>query len=87
MQQESNVMSFRLITLEQQLQQVQEQLKSYVPQRENELQLQGIQQTVSRIERDAVEVKIRLERQKKETRSHEEIQRTSQAALQIRVLW
>lgn len=88
MQQESDsVLFFRITSLEQQLKLVQDQLKSYVPQRENELHLQSIQGTVSRIEHDVVSVKTRLEAQERETREYEEQQRESQAALQIKVLW
>ncbi|HTK08204.1 MAG TPA: hypothetical protein VL485_13615 [Ktedonobacteraceae bacterium] len=82
-----SVILLRISNVEQQLKLLQEQLKSYVPMRENELQLQSIQGTVSRIEHDVIDVKLRVESQEKETREHEEEQRESQAALQIKVLW
>jgi len=77
---------YRMTALEQQIKQLQEQLKSYVPARENDLQLLNIQTTVSRIERDVVDMKSKQEGMERETRIKDEQQRETQSALQIRFL-
>jgi type III secretory pathway lipoprotein EscJ len=79
-------MLYMIKTLEQQLQHVQDQLKSFVPIRENDIQLQNVQATVSRIERDVIAMKSKQETMEKEARDAVEKQRASQAALQIRFL-
>jgi hypothetical protein len=50
-------LAYRLSTLEQNVQQLQTELRTYVPARENELQLQSIRSTVERIESDVKEAK------------------------------
>lgn len=92
--QDPATMLYRIQSLEQQLRQVQEQLKAYVPIRENELQLAAIQASVTRIERDVISMKAKQEDMEKDARLHdeerkvsEEKQRLSQANLQVRVLW
>src|SRR6266700_2629629 len=86
-------MLYMIKSLEQQLTHVQEQLKSYVPISLNDLQLQNIQTTVSRIERDVVAMKAKQEAMEKDAREAAdkqreatEKQRASLAALQIRFL-
>jgi hypothetical protein len=85
-QQDASTMLYRLNFLEQQFKQLHDQLNAYVPVREHDLQLQNIQTTVSRIERDVVDMKVKQEAMEKESRERDERQRESQAAIQIRVL-
>ncbi len=56
-QSDMSTLSYRLSTLEQHVQQLQTELRTYVPVRENELQLQSIRSTVERIESDVKEAK------------------------------
>ncbi len=67
--------SYRLNTVEQQVQQLHAQLQLYVPVRENDLQLQAIKSTVDRIETDVSETKKQVGSMREE-----------QDKLQIRVL-
>lgn len=83
----------RLATLEQQLKQVQELLKQlqdqqrlYVSEREYNIQLQGIQGSVSRIERDVVDMKSKLEAQEKEFRDRDDQQKSALASAQFRIV-
>lgn len=85
---------YRVDSVEKKIKDVQDQLKSYVSVKENELQLQNIQSTVSRIERDVVDIRTRLEMikekietQERESRKRDEAQTESQAKLQIRLLY
>lgn len=52
-----STLTFRITSLEQHVQQLQMELRTYVPASENALQLQNIRSTVERIERDVKEVK------------------------------
>lgn len=52
-----STLTFRITSLEQHVQQLQLELRTYVPARENELQLQSIRSTVERIESDVKAVK------------------------------
>lgn len=86
--------AFRITALEQQVQQLQGELRLYVPQRENELQLKNIQEIVRRIESDVQDAKKqitgvneKLETQEEKARERSEKQRKEQDDLQIRVLW
>lgn len=85
-QEDASTMMYRLTSLEQQIKQLQEQLKLYVPAGEHTLQLQNIQTTVARIERDVIEIKTKQGETDKEVRERDEKQREAQAALQIRFL-
>jgi cation transport ATPase len=92
-QPDSATMLYMIKTVEQQLAHIQEQLKLYVSIRENDLQLQNIQATVSRTERDVVAMKAKQEAMEKEAREAAEKQREATekqraalAALQIRFL-
>lgn len=87
-------LTFRITALEQHVQQLQGELRLYVPQRENELQLKSIQEIVRRIESDVqdakkqiTEVYGKLETQEEKARERSEKQRKEQDDLQIRVLW
>lgn len=92
-EQESGL-TVRLAFIEQQVRQLQSQLQTYVPIRENELQLRGIQETVNRIEREVqdakkqlVDMNDRLVRQKEELQTKDTEQREKQDKLQIKALW
>jgi hypothetical protein len=85
-EQDASTMMYRLASLEQQIKQLQEQLKLYVPAGEHTLQLQNIQTTVARIERDVIEIKAKQGETEKEVRERDEKQREAQSALQIRFL-
>lgn len=50
-------LTYRLSALEQNVQQLQTELRTYVPARENDLQLQSIRSTVERIESDVKDAK------------------------------
>jgi len=52
-----STLSYRIVSLEQHVQQLQTELRTYVPARENELQLQSIRSTVERIESDVKQAK------------------------------
>ena len=84
--QEISTLLYRIADIEQKLKQLQEQLKTYVPVSEHALQLQNIQATVARIERDVIEIKSKQETMEKEARERDDQQREAQSALQIRVL-
>jgi hypothetical protein len=80
--------------LQELLKSLQDQLKSYVPQPVYELQLQNIQSTVSRIERDVIDVRAKLDVAEKErlqrdeqARLRDEEQSKAQDKFQIKVLW
>lgn len=79
-------MLYRITALEEQIKRLQEQLKFYVPARENELQLQNIQNSVTRIERDVIDMKAKQQALEKEARDREEQQQKEQASLQIKTL-
>lgn len=87
MDQDTQTLLYRMQSMEQQIKQVQEQLKAYVPARENELQLRNIQEAVTRIERDMTAIRTKQEEFERETQKRDEEQKASQSALQIRVLW
>jgi hypothetical protein len=59
-QSDMSTLSYRLTSLETHVQQLQVELRTYVPARENELQLQSIRSTVERIERDVQEAKTQV---------------------------
>lgn len=84
---EVTALLYRIQALEQQVKHLQEQLKAYVPVRENELQLQNIQNSVSRIERDVIAIRTKQEELEKDGQKRDEAQQMSQASLQIKVLW
>ncbi|SRR6266699_2094097 len=85
-QESASALLYRITLLEQQLKDVQVQLKSYVPVRENDLQLQNIQSSLTRMERDVIEMKSKQEVQDKEARERYEAQEKATAAVQIRFL-
>lgn len=73
-QSDMSTLAYRISSLEQHVQQLQSELRTYVPARENELQLQSIRSTVERIEGDVKEARKqvtdlneKLETQNKET--------------------
>jgi chromosome segregation ATPase len=85
---------FRMNSLEQDISELKKQLVSYVPLRENDLQLRGIRDIVDRIERDVIDTKknlgdinTRLVEQEVEVQRKEAALRENQSALQIKVLW
>jgi len=51
------MLSYRITSLETHVQQLQTELRTYVPARENEIQLQSIRSTVERIEGDVKEAR------------------------------
>lgn len=81
-QPDAATMLYMIKTIEQQLAHVQEQLKSYVPIRENEIQLRNIQDTVSRIERDVLTMRTKQETMEREARDSAEKQRLAQDAIE-----
>jgi hypothetical protein len=87
-------LGYRIDSVERQIQQLQGQLQLYVPQRENDLRLQGIQESVRRIEGDVTEIRTKMSeitaamiKQEQDARDRDTKQRESQDKLQIRVLW
>lgn len=84
--QEYSTLMFQINALEQQIKNLQDQLKSYVTVRENDLQLQNIQSTVSRMERDVLDIKTNQAAMEREARAHNEQLQKEQATLQIRFL-
>jgi DNA repair exonuclease SbcCD ATPase subunit len=91
---EFTTLGYRIDSVERQIQQLQGQLHLYVPQRENELQLRAIQDTVHRIEGDVAEIRQKMNeitativKQEQDAQSRDAQQRESQDKLQIRVLW
>lgn len=83
-QPDASTMLYMIKALEQQLAHVQEQLKSYVPIRENELQIQTLQATASRIERDVIAMKSKQEEIERNARDATEKQRAAMAELQFK---
>lgn len=63
----TTVLMYRITTLEKDMQLLQTELRTYVPQRENDLQLKIIQETVHRIEGDVQDIRKRLENQGQKT--------------------
>lgn len=74
---------FRMMALEKDVTQLKAQLASYVPIRENELQLASIRGTVERIEKEVGETKKHIE----EMDERMEDQREAQDKLLIKILW
>ncbi len=86
--------AFRIGALERDIADLRQQLHLYVPAKENELQLNNIQESVEHIEQDVQWLKKKLEElnnklmdQELAAQHRDAVQRESQAALQIRVLW
>lgn len=77
-------MLYMIKTLEQQLAHIQDQLKSYVPIRENEIQIQTLQATASRIERDVIAMKTKQEEIERNARDAAEKQRAALVELQTK---
>lgn len=91
---EFNTISYRLDSVEKQLLQLQGQLSLYVPQRENELQLQRIQDSVRDIKDDVAEIRKQMQEisqkliaQESESQRRDADQRERQDKMQIRALW
>ena len=82
-QQDQPMLTYKLSLLEQDLARLREQLNLYVPARENDLQLQNIQETVSRIEYDLGETKKQIG----EIDNKLILQREALDKLQIKALW
>lgn len=89
-----STLTYRLAAVEHDIKAVRDQLNSYVPIRENELQLKIIQETVARIERDVIETKkqvsdlnTKLIAQELEARDRDNQQKQSQSNLQIKAMW
>jgi hypothetical protein len=79
--------SFRLDALEKELQDVKLQLNTYVPFRENELQLKIIRDTVDRAEQQLASLSEKILAQEFEVQKREAATQRSQASLQIKILW
>jgi hypothetical protein len=91
---EFNTISYRLDSVEKQLLQLQGQLSLYVPQRENELQLNRIQDSVRDIKDDVTEIRKQMQEisqkliaQESEAQRRDAAQRERQDKMQIRALW
>jgi len=82
-QQPASALQYRMAVLERDVMQLKTQLGSYVPARENDLQLASIRGTVERIEKEVSETKKHLE----EMDGRMEVQRESQDKLLIKILW
>jgi chromosome segregation ATPase len=78
---------FRIGALEQSMKELQAQLRSYVPLRENDLQLETIKNTVGRMEQDLADAKRQLVELNSKLATQAADLRESQDKLQIRVLW
>jgi chromosome segregation ATPase len=77
-----STLSYRITSLEQHVQQLQTELRTYVPARENDLQLQSIRSTVERIEGDVKEAR----KQVTDLGAKLETQGKEQDQVQIKVL-
>lgn len=89
-----NTISYRLDGIEKQVLHLQGQLQMYVPQRENELQLNRIQDSVRDIRDDVSEIRKQINDmsqkmidQERAARERDNAQRESQDKMQIRALW
>ena len=78
---------FRISSLERELEDIKKQLMMYVPLRENELQLKAIHDTVERTEKQLESVSAKLIVQEIEMQKREASLRSSQANMQIKILW
>lgn len=78
---------FRVNNLEQIVKDLQLQMREYVRTKENDLQLQNIEGTVGRIEREVIDAKKQLVDVNNKLITQDATQRESQDKLQIRVLW
>jgi uncharacterized protein (UPF0335 family) len=85
---------YRVNAVEQEVKSLQAQLQSYVPARENELQLQSIKATVERIERDITdarrqitEINTKMALQETNSRERDAQQSVSQYKVVNRVLY
>ena len=90
---ELNTLSYRLDNVEKNLQHLSGQLSLYVPQRENELQLRAIQDSVHDIKDDVTEIRKqlndlsnRLISQETEAQKRDALQRERQDKQQIKIL-
>lgn len=94
MQPDFNTLTYRLDGIEKQINVLQSQLQHYVPVRENELQLRGIQDSVRDVKSDVAEIRKtinemaqKMVEQENAARERDNAQRESQDKLQIRVLY
>jgi hypothetical protein len=92
-QQDIGLLLLRIELMEREVKRLSEQLQGYVPARENDLKVQGIQDSVKRIEgdlseakRQLVELNSKLTAQEQTAQLRDNEQRASQDKLQIRVL-
>lgn len=84
--QDTSTMLYRIGELERQIHEIREQLKTYVPATVNDIQLQNIQSSLARMERDVVEMKTKQEKVEEEARKRYEQQENTISTLQIRFL-
>lgn len=78
---------FRVSNLEQIVKDLHQQMREYVRTKENDLQLQNIEGTVGRIEREVIDAKKQIVDVNNKLITQDATQRESQDKLQIRVLW
>lgn len=86
--------SYRMGTIERDMQNVHSQLATFVPVRENDYQIQSIRSTVERIERDVgetnsqvMQLSLKLAQQEKDARDAAEKVRQERDQFQIKALW
>ncbi len=93
-QEQIATLSYRMQTIEHDLQFIRGQFTLYVSGRENDLQLKPIRDAIERLERELSDLKSQIRDLKQQVstqddaaKSRDTIQRESQDKLQIRVLW
>jgi len=91
--QDITMLSYRIEGIEKEVQRLSTQLGNYVPQRENDLKLQSIQDTTKRIEgevadakKQLIEMNAKLIAQATDVQKRDAEQKESQSQLQIKVL-
>lgn len=76
-------LAYRVASIEQRVARVEDELRTYVPVRENELQLKAVRDTTQRIETEVQDIKMSLA----DLTTRLADQREAQDKLQIRALW
>lgn len=84
---DGNAITYRLTTVEDELRGLKVQLDRYETTRENDLKLQGIRDTLRRIENDIADIKQQLTSQEKASQERDAAVQQEQSQFKIRVLY
>lgn len=80
-------LSYRLTTIEEEIRGLKAQFNRYETTRENDLKLQGIRDSLRRIEDEVSEIRKQVVEQERTSKERDVAQQQNQSRLQIRVLY